>query len=401
MQSDCIFVQIIVFYRMINRTLQHHLKQIFASFPVTALVGPRQSGKTVLAQATFSLPYVSLEDPDKREFAENDTRRFIEQYPDGCIMDEAQRVPRLFSYLQGYVDKQRKSGQYVLTGSSNFLMMQNISQSLAGRVGIANLLPFSLAELAAADLQPTSTDAAILRGFYPPIYDYAIEPRLWLSNYFTTYIERDVRLLQNINDLRTFTTFVRLCAGRTGQILNYTSLASDCGVSPNTIKQWISVLEASYVVFLVQPYYQNFGKRLIKMPKLYFHDVGLAAYLMGIRSENELTLHSSRGALFENMIVSEFFKYYTNRGETPPLSYWRDKTGHEVDLVLETSQGIRALEIKSAKTFDSSFFSSLSYFRKLSGITEKHVYVVYAGKNSAQRSQGNEISWLDALQACY
>lgn len=387
---------------MIQRSLQSYLKQLFASFPVTALIGPRQSGKTVLARTTFSLPYCSLEDPDTREFADNDTRRFLEQYPNGCIFDEAQRVPRLFSYLQGVVDSRRSagqgSGQFVITGSSNFLMMQNISQSLAGRVGIATLLPFSLEELKLSSIAPENPDAGMLRGFYPPLFSVEQsnkEPRLWLSNYITTYIERDVRLLQNISDLRTFTTFVRLCAARTGQILNYTSLASDCGVSPNTIKQWLSVLEASYVVFLLQPYHQHFGKRLIKMPKLYFHDVGLAAYLLGIRSHAEIATHAQRGALFENMIISDVWKSYTNRGETPPLSYWRDKTGNEIDLIVETPQSIRACEIKSAHTFDASFFSTLNYFRSISGIAEEQVFVIYGGESSQQRSQGMVLSWRD------
>lgn len=387
---------------MIQRTLQPYLQQLFASFPVTALIGPRQSGKTVLAQRTFSFPYCSLEDPDVREFAELDTRRFLEQYPSGCIIDEAQRVPRLFSYLQGYVDDRRKqgkgAGQYVLTGSSNFLMMQNIAQSLAGRVGIATLLPFSLEELRATAVAPKSLESAMLRGFYPPLYSpehTANEPRLWLSNYIATYIERDVRLLQNISNLRSFSTFVRLCAARTGQILNYTSLASDCGVSPNTVKQWISTLEASYVVFLVHPYHQHFGKRLIKMPKLYFHDVGLAAYLLGIRREQELATHWLRGALFETMILGELWKSYTNRGEIPPISYWRDKTGHEIDIIIEHPAGMYAIEIKSSQTFDTSFFSSLRLFQKISGVTAEESFVVYGGDITQKRSAGTALSWRD------
>jgi hypothetical protein len=390
---------------MIARTIEAYLQQIFAAFPVTAIVGPRQSGKTMLAQALFPLPYTSLEDPDTREIAETDTRRFLEQYPNGCIIDEAQRVPQLFSYLQGYVDARRTAGQYVLTGSSNFLMMRNISQSLAGRVGIATLLPFSLEELhtpsVSNSVPETTVDATMLRGFYPPLYNDAqrqTEPRLWLSNYITTYIERDVRLLQNITDLRTFTTFLRLCAARTGQILNYTALAADCGISPNTVKQWLSVLEASYILFFVQPFHQNFGKRLIKMPKMYFHDVALAAYLLGIRSEQEIATHSARGALMETMIIGEIYKYFTHRGETPPLSYWRDKTGHEIDLIIETPQTISAVEIKSAHTFDASFFASLTYFRTLANIPPENGFVIYGGTSTMQRTQGMSVSWRDTVR---
>jgi uncharacterized protein len=392
---------------MIQRRLQQHLRHIFALFPITAVLGPRQSGKTTLAQATFDLPYCSLEDPDVRDFAENDPRRFLEQYPQGCILDEAQRVPQLFSYLQGIVDKRRTTGQFVLTGSSNFLMMQSISQSLAGRVGIAKLLPFSLQELvssetrsvirATSDTRLISADQAMLHGFYPPIHDRDIEPRLWLSNYFTTYIERDVRLLQNITDLRAFTTFVRLCAGRVGQVLNLALLASDCGIAPNTAKQWISVLEASYIVFLLPPFQRNFGKRLIKMPKLYFHDVGLATHLLGIRSVEELSTHSARGALFENMMVSEMAKYFTNLGEEPPLSYWRDKSGREIDLLIEQGNEIRAFEIKSAATFNSSFFASLQYFKDIANISEKRVFVLYGGEQTSKRTNGTALSWRDAV----
>ncbi len=324
---------------MITRVISDKLKSLYRKFPVVSVVGPRQSGKTTLVKNVFPrLKYVSLEELDNREFALRDPRGFLSTYDNGAIIDEAQRVPDLFSYIQTEVDKKDSPGQFILTGSQNILLHENVSQTLAGRVAILRLLPFSLEELKNTPYGSWQSDRYIYTGFYPRIYDKKINPADWYPNYIQTYVEKDVRLMKNISDLNTFQKFIKLCAGRTGQILNLSSLGNECGITHNTAKSWLSILEAGYIIFLLKPYHKNFNKRLIKMPKLYFYDTGLACFLLGIQNTSQLATHYLRGSLFESFVLSELIKERFNKGIEPNCYYWRDKTGNEIDCVIETGK---------------------------------------------------------------
>lgn len=337
-------------------------------FPIVAITGPRQSGKTTLAKLTFpQKPYLSLEDPDVRSTAESDPRGLLAGFPDGAILDEAQRAPRLFSYLQTKVDEQIIPGMFVLTGSQQFGLLSGITQSLAGRVGLVHLLPFSAGELSSAGQLPDSLEELLVRGQYPPLYNRNILPGDWFSGYIATYVERDARQLLNVRDLSAFQRFVRMCAARTGQILNLSSLASDCGITHNTAASWISVLEASYLIHLLRPHHRNFNKRLIKAPKLYFLDVGLAAWLLGIRTAEQMLFHAQRGVIFETFVVTEFLKGRFNQGLPSNLFYWRDSKGLEIDLILEAGEQLNAVEIKSGQTIAADFLLSLKRWGKLAG----------------------------------
>lgn len=381
---------------MIQRTAARELQELSQSFKAVALVGPRQSGKTTLAKACFAgKPYVSLENPDVRSFATEDPRGFLEQYRQGAIFDEVQRTPQLFSYLQQVLDEQKEQGRFILTGSNNFLLQETIAQSLAGRVGFLFLLPFSAEELKREQQLPGTVTACLLKGFYPPVYDQPVSPRKWYANYIRTYIERDVRQLKNINDLAVFERFLRLCAGRTGQLLNLNSLGIEVGVDHKTIASWIGVLESSFILYLLRPHHQNFNKRVVKTPKLYFTDTGLACSLLGITEEHQLRHHPLRGALFENMIVMELLKQQHNTGQTPGLYFWRDNTGHEIDLLLEKGPALFPIEIKAGQTITPAFFASLTFWQGLSG-TEGGA-LVYAGELKQQRSNGITVCpWPDA-----
>lgn len=337
-----------------------------ASFPVITITGPRQSGKTTLAKMTFpDKEYVTLEDMDTREFALSDPRAFLDRYSDGAIIDEVQHVPPLLSYIQTIVDRKNRPGMFVLTGSNQFQSMQNITQSLAGRTGVLKLLPFSFDEI--REPGKSELNELLFTGFYPRIFDQKIRPEFFHAGYVETYVERDVRMMVKVKDLMRFHGFVKLCAGRTGQILNSTSLANDIGVTGKTISEWISILEASFIIFLLKPYYNNFNKRIIKSPKLYFIDAGLAAHLLGIEKSDQMETHPLRGQLFETFVVSEFLKQRLNRGLRDNLYYFRDRTGNEVDLILETGLGPVPVEIKSSKTVSRHFFKGLDYFKGLSG----------------------------------
>ena len=307
--------------------------------------------------------YASLEDPDVREFAHSDPRGFLGQYPDGAILDEIQHVPQMLSYIQTIVDDRGKNGLFFLTGSNQFKYMQSVSQSLAGRTGILKLLPFSYDEIYDKDHIPF--DRVAFTGFYPRIFDQNIRPDLFLNGYMETYLERDVRMLLRVKNLMQFHRFVRLCAGRTGQIMNFSSLANDLGVTNKTVKEWVSILEASFIVYLLKPYYRNYSKRIIKSPKLYFIDIGLAVHLLGIEDGKQIQTHPLRGALFETLVVSEFLKARFNQGRQDNLYYFRDRTGNEVDIIFETGKGPAPIEIKSAKTIPSQSFKGLTYFKKL------------------------------------
>ena len=311
---------------MLKRRLARQVQQLAKKFPVVAITGPRQSGKTTLAKALFSdLPYVSLEDPDTRQYAIQDPRDFLQQYDQGAVIDEAQHAPDLFSYLQTHVDKSQENGRFILTGSQNFLLLEKINQSLAGRVAINKLLPLSLHELQTNKIALTTPEESIFRGFYPRLYtDKTLLPTEWYPNYIQTYLERDVRQIKNILDLSQFQLFLKMCASRVGQLLNLSSLANDCGINHNTAKSWIGLLEASYIIFLQRPYYQNFSKRLVKMPKLYFYDTGVACSLLGIREVEQVNTHFAKGALFENLIILELLKHRYNQGLENNLYFWRD-----------------------------------------------------------------------------
>ncbi len=375
---------------MIERTLASKVTSLAQKFQVITLTGPRQSGKTTLVRATFpDLPYVSLEEPDIRQIALTDPRGFLSNYPNGVILDEIQNTPELFSYIQRVVDENRQI-QFILTGSSNFLLMEKISQTLAGRTAVLHLLPFSLQEL---EPLADSYENLIFKGQYPRIYDRAIPPSDFYPSYIQTYVDRDVRMIKNIGDINAFIQFTQLCAGRIGQPLNNASLANDAGISPNTAKSWLSILESSYILYRLQPYHRNFNKRLVKSPKLYFYDTGVACSLLGIREQEQVNLHYMKGSLFENLILNEFIKRSFNRGENRQPYYWQDNHGKEIDCLLADGEKVTAVEIKSGKTMSTSYFENLNYWRSLAALPENQEYVVYGGEQSMQTSAGTLISW--------
>ena len=379
---------------MIPRAAAHTLERLAKGFPVVALTGPRQSGKTTLAKSVFKdKTYVSLENPDEREFALQDPKRFLQRFPNGAVLDEVQRCPELLSWLQGWVDERGIMGDFVLTGSAQFDLIAGITQTLAGRVGRVELLPLSADELAAADLTPADLNTALLKGGYPALYDREVSPQDWFANYIATYLERDVRQLIAVRDLGQFQTFVKMCAARTGQLLNLSSLGADCGITSVTAKQWLSVLEASYIVTLLQPHHRNFGKRLVKAPKLYFCDVGLAAWLLGIRDIVTLETHAARGALFETYVVGELTKQRLNAGRPCDLFFWRDSSGNEVDVLIESAQGLQALEIKSGSTFASDWTNSLSKWQKFASNESLQPSLVFGGTESYAREGLHVWGW--------
>ncbi len=383
---------------MIARVMQKQLIELAGKYPVVSVIGPRQSGKTTLVRASFpEKSYVSLEDPDKREFALSDPRGFLSGYREGAIFDEIQRAPHLFSYMQTIVDQKNQSGRYILTGSNNYLLQENLSQTLAGRVAILKLLPLSIEELKNAGYQMNNYEAYLFHGLYPRIYDRQLEPERWYTSYIQTYIERDVRLIKNITDLGAFQRFIKLCAGRVGQLLNLSALGSDCGISHNTAKSWLSILESSFIVFMLQPHFENFNKRLVKQPKLYFHDPGLAASLLGIESEQQLNTHYLKGGLFETLILSELIKYRYNQGLEPRIYFWRDNKGSEVDSIIEHRNKLIPVEIKAGKTIGADFFKMLDYWSKLASDQAGFPYLIYGGTESQNRSRVRVKGWHEAV----
>ncbi len=363
-------------------------------FPIVTLTGPRQSGKSTLLKSILpDYHYVSMEDPDNRLIANEDPRGFLKTYPDKTIIDEVQRVPELFSYLQTHVDAENREGMYYLAGSQNFLLMQSISQSLAGRTAILKLLPFSHREMKKAEILPTYVNNEIFQGGYPRIYDKKIQPTDFYPSYIQTYIEKDLRLLKNIDDLSKFIRFIKLCAGRIGQLLNLSSLANETGIAVSTAQSWLSVLEASYIIYLLKPDHNNYSKRLIKSPKLYFCDTGLASSLLGIEDEKQLSTHFLRGGLFENMVINEFIKDAFNNGKEPNLSFWRDSTGNEVDLLISIKGKQLAYEIKSGATYSSDDFKGIKVWANLSKTSPDDCYVIYSGDKRLSTSYGEVIPW--------
>lgn len=331
------------------------------------------------------MDYANLESPDVREYAATDPRGFLSSYAGGVIIDEIQRVPQLVSYIQVIVDERKKQGQFILTGSQQFEVMNTINQSLAGRTALLKLLPFSVSEIKKATLSE-SLDMMLLKGFYPRIHDQGLNPTQAMGDYYETYIERDLRQLMSVRDLSLFQKFVRLCAGRIGQILNMQSLANDTGISHTTVQQWISILEASYIVVLLKPWYRNISKRLIKSPKLYFYDVGLAAYLLGMENETHVSRHPLRGNLFENLALIEAMKYRFNRGRKNAVTFYRDSRGNEVDMILESGQEIFPIEVKAGETIVDDYFRGLKHFSRVSGESPYGCGLIYGGKDVQQRS---------------
>ncbi|ETR70846.1 MAG: ATPase AAA [Candidatus Magnetoglobus multicellularis str. Araruama] len=364
---------------IIQREMNDSILSTVDQFPVITITGPRQSGKTTLVKSLFSdYEYYSMEDPDIREFALTDPRRFLNQKNSAIILDEVQRTPELLSYIQGIVDRKPLSTRYIITGSHQFELIHQISQSLAGRTIIFKLLPFTISELKQF-VPEQSLDKFLLQGFYPGVHDRRLNATLAYKNYFETYIQKDLRELIQIKNLRLFNKFVKLCAGRIGQIFSANSLSNEVGVSVPTIQSWISILEASYIVFFLEPYYANIGKRLIKSPKIYFYDVGLASYLLGIETEIQMERDPLRGNLFENLVLMELVKKRLNKGLNHNLYFYRDSNKNEVDIVYQSSGQLIPFEIKSSETFSKHFFKGLKYFQNLFPERVKKAYLVYTG----------------------
>jgi uncharacterized protein len=383
---------------MIKRAIEPLLHEMASTFPAVAIMGPRQCGKTTLAKATFDkIPYVSLEDPDVRRAVLSDPRYFLSQYPQGAVFDEIQNAPDLMSYLQGVIDAAPDAmGRFVLTGSRQFALMESMTQSLAGRVGILTMSPFTWGECLGDELASTDVDEMIVRGLYPPVKTRKVAPRLWYGSYFQTYLERDVRQILKIKDLGVFELFVRLLAGRTGQELNLQSLGTDAGVSHATARSWLAVMEASGLVFKLPPYFKNYNKRLVSTPKIYFCDTGLVCWLLGVENARQLHTHPQYGSIFETAIVVELRKRLLNGGRLPQLYYWRDNAQLEIDLIEETAEGPRPIEIKSGRTYRSEWARPMRRWLKATGVPADSARIIYGGA-IPQRDDGiNVVPWFKA-----
>lgn len=381
---------------MIKRAISEKILHYARQYPVITITGPRQSGKTTLCRELFTKrKYLSLENIDTRNYARNDPRAFLaECNKDGAIIDEIQRVPELVSYIQEIVDTKDKPGNFILTGSQNFHLLNTVSQSLAGRTALAVLLPFSYAEIYSDKTK--SIDKVLFTGFYPRIHDKKLNPSEALSFYVSTYLERDIRSLVNVKDLAKFERFIKLCAGRVAQIVNLSNLANDCGINHNTAKSWLSVLEASYIIFFVRPHHANFGKRLIKAPKLYFTDCGLAAYLLDVQDVKHIAHHPLKGSLFENFVVSELLKARTNQGKNSNIYFFRDNVGNEVDALLENGTSIKPVEIKLGSTINEDYFKGLRYYQKLNKKNTAKPALIYGGVQDQHRQTADVFSYRNA-----
>jgi len=378
---------------MIERQLEAKLRRLYHYFPVVSLNGPRQSGKSTLLKNTFAkLPYVSLENPDELGFALNDPRRFLSNFKKGAILDEVQNAPLLFSYLQGLVDGNARL-KFILSGSQNFLLNEKISQTLAGRVGLLNLLPFSITELQKASLVKKTFEEMAFTGFYPRIFDRRIPPSLFYPSYLQTYVQRDVLQITKIANAAMFMKFLKLVAGRAGQLLNFSSLASDTGASVNTIRSWMHLLEMSFIVLLFKPHHNNFSKRLVQQPKIYFYDTGLLCYLLGIEKPSQLQTHFARGSIFENMVILDLLKNRCNKGLQNNLFFWRDNHGKEVDCIIESGAKLYPVEIKSSHTRSLHFFDIISYYTFLAKEKAGKGFVVYSGNEEVVLKQGHLLPW--------
>jgi len=380
--------------KFIQRQIAPVIKAQQSKFPVLAITGPRQSGKTTLLKEIFSdYQYVSLENPNTRSFALDDPIGFLNQYDQKVIFDEVQRVPALFSYIQGRVDEFKMMGQYILSGSQNFHLLNSITQTLAGRVALFKLLPLDFTELKQPGLLANSYIQAGLKGFYPAIFDRDIDPAVFYANYIQTYIEKDVTELMNIRDLKLFRTFLSLCAGRGGQLLNFSALANECDISHNTAIAWLSILESSYIVFFLQPYHQNFNKRLIKSPKLYFYDTGLLTHLLGMRTAEELRENRLKGHIFENMVMAEYQKQNHHLYLHQDYYFWQDSNAHEVDLLMKKGQDFSIFEIKATQTISTALFKEMDRFEEVAAPAKVNKTLIYGGTENEKRTRYNILSW--------
>lgn len=378
----------------VSRNIDKAIRFLLGKYPIIAVTGPRQSGKTTLLKTTFSdYRYISLESPDNRTFAENDPKGFLKLYDDKVIFDEVQRVPSLFSYMQTIVDDSQKMGQFILSGSQNFHLMQNITQSLAGRVALFKLFPFDFNELRQANLLGANFAETILRGFYPAIHDREIPVKTFYSNYIQTYIQRDVTELISVKDLKLFQNFVGLCATRAGQLLNLSSLANECGISQPTAKAWLSALETSYIVFQLSPYFRNFSKRIVKTPKLYFYDTGLLLHLLKINSTEQLLSHPAKGNVFENLMISEMVKQMHHANNPQDLWFWRDSAGHEVDMLVDFGSRFKIVEMKAGITIMPDMFDGLEWFETTANLPNLSKHLAYGGNEAQMRTAGEVVPW--------
>lgn len=381
---------------LVKRQIENIIKAQQAKFPILAITGPRQSGKTTMLKELFrDYRYVSLENPDMRSFASDDPNGFLNEYAEKVILDEVQSVPQLFSYLQTKVDESKKMGQYILSGSQNFNLISKITQTLAGRVALFKLLPLGFEELKTESLLAENYQKIIFKGFYPAIFDREIDPNIFYTNYLQTYVEKDVTELLGIRDLTAFRTFLGLCAGRAGQLLNISGLANDCNISQPTAKAWLSILESSYIIFLLHPFHENFNKRLVKSPKLYFYDTGLLSHLLGIRSAEEINTNRLKGNLFENLILAEFQKKNYHQYLHLNYYFWQDSNANEVDMLIKNNDGFDAFEIKATETISPVLFKQLDRFEELAKPTKVKKTLIYGGLNSQKRSKYNVLSWKD------
>ena len=378
----------------IPRLLVKEIKKSAQEYPVVAILGPRQSGKTTVAQKAFPRKkYISMEDLDLRDFALQDPKGFLASYRSSVILDEVQRTPQLLSYIQTIVDKEKKKGQFILTGSNQFLLEEKLTQSLAGRVAILRLLPLSIEELRSI---PKDLNTLLYKGLYPQLHVESIRPQQWFNNYIETYVNKDVRLIKNIGSLSQFNTFLKMLAGRVGQIINLQSLSNDCGISQNTVKSWISILESSFIIKRLYPYYQNFNKRLIKSPKLFFYDTGLLCRLLSIRKPEEITMYPLKGAIFENFIFAEIEKRFFNLGEKPQVYFWRDKRGREIDFLID-GKSLKLIEVKASRTLSHSFFKHIDDLKKMIDCKSLS-YLIYSGWDQQMRGKTKVLSWRDIDQ---
>ncbi|WP_395044331.1 ATP-binding protein [Flavobacterium sp.] len=380
----------------VKREIINYMNFLKDKYPILALTGPRQSGKTTLLRELFpDYRYISLENPDLRKFAENDPNKFLEEYDSFCIIDEAQRVPHLFSYLQTIVDEKKIMGQYILSGSQNFLLLKNITQSLAGRVALFKLFPFDFNEMKAGNFLSKNYIEAMINGFYPAIYDRNIPSTTFYKNYIETYVERDIAELVNIRDMRTFRTFLSLCAARAGSLINLSSLANDCNITQPTAKSWLSLLESSYIIYLLHPYHKNFDKRVIKSSKLYFYDTGLLCHLLKIKDEKQIKFNTYKGHLFENMIVMELVKQNHHQNLMKEFWFWRNSDGREIDLLTHEDDFLDVFEIKSTSTITPNLFKELEYFEKLAKDEIGTKTLIYSGLQTQNRTFAKVLSWYD------
>lgn len=378
---------------MVERTAAKKIKQLANQFKSVAIIGPRQSGKTTLARACFpDKTYVSLENPENRQFALSDPKGFLNTYADGAVLDEVQRAPELLSWLQQNLDEDARRGKYILTGSNNFLLLEKITQTLAGRVAYIDLLPFSIAELEQIPGSLDDINRLLFKGAYPPVQAQKIDPQDWFPAYVRTYVERDVRQIKNIENLLAFEKLLALCAGRVGQLVNYSNLGLEAGIDYKTVQSWLGILQACYIIHFLPPYFKNFNKRVVKVPKLYFYDTGLACYLLRITDSRMLSTHPARGALFENFLINELLKNRFNAGKRSNLYFWRDRSGHEIDVLIDKGLELLPVEIKSGQTVSEDYFKGLKFWEKLTGKSGGVIF--YGGHSQQKRSDGFAVkSW--------